>query len=113
MIEIDKGYNITMTRGDTFARTLSLKRNGETYTPNEGDVITFTLAKCYKGSRGYEALIQKTIDPTTLLLLIDAEDTAGLEYGRYFYDLQIVYATTGYTETFANKKVLTLTEEVG
>lgn len=113
MITIDNNYNITMTRGDTFAKTLTLKKSGEVYTPNAGDVITFTMAKSYKGSSDYEPIIQKTINPETLLWLIEAEDTEELDYGKYYYDLQIVYAETGYTETFAGKKTIRLTEEVG
>lgn len=113
MIEIDSSYNITMTRGDTFYKTLTLTRDGQTYTPDADDVITFTMAKTYKGAEGYEALVTKTIDPTTLLWLIEADDTAELDYGKYYYDLQIVYAQTGYTETFAEKKTIKLTEEVG
>lgn len=111
MINIDSKYNITMTRGDTFARTLILKKNGQTYTPESGDVIRFAMAKVYKGKTGYELLIEKTIDNSTLLWKLDPEDTADLEYGKYVYDLQMTYAD-GTVETFADKKQFILTEEV-
>ena len=111
MINIDSDFNITMTRGDTFARTITLKKNGNTYTPESGDVIRFAMAKVYKGKTGYELILNKVIDNTTLLWTIEAEDTADLSYGRYVYDLQITY-TDGTVETFANKKTITLTEEV-
>lgn len=113
MIEIDSSYNITMTRGDTFVKTISLTKNGSAYTPDTGDKILFTMSKVYKGKDGYEALVQKEIDPETLLWVIDADDTEDLDYGKYYYDLQITYASTGYVETFANKKTIKLTEEVG
>lgn len=112
MIVIDKDYNITMTRGDTFIRTLKLTKNGEDYTPNEYDVIRFAMSNVYKGKTGYELLIEKIIDNNTLEWIIDASDTADLPYGKYYYDLQITYGQTGYVETFADKKTLRLTEEV-
>ena len=112
MIRIDDNYNIVMTRGDTFAKTLTLKKNGETYTPVSGDVIRFAMSKVYKGKPGYELLLNKIIDNSTLLWVIEAEDTADLDYGRYVYDLEITYGSTGYVETFADKKTITLTEEV-
>ena len=111
MITIDSNKNIVMTRGDTFARTLILKKNGQTYTPESGDVIRFAMAKTYKGKTGYELLIEKTIDNSTLLWKLDPEDTAELDYGKYVYDLQMTYAD-GTVETFADKKQFILTEEV-
>lgn len=112
MIYIDDNFNITMTRGDTFVKTISFTRNGEPYTPRTGDVIRFAMSKVYKGKTGYELLLNKIIDNGTLLWIIDAEDTADLPYGKYVYDLQITHGDTGYVETFAAKKTLTLTEEV-
>ena len=111
MISIDSNLNITMTRGDTFARTLTLIKNGETYTPQAGDVIRFAMANVYKDKAGYDLILNKVIDNSTLLWTIDAEDTANLAYGKYVYDLQITYAD-GSVETFADRKTITLTQEV-
>lgn len=111
MISVDANYNITMTRGDTFARTLTLTKNGQTYTPQNGDVIRFAMAKAYKSNAGHKLLLNKVIPNDTLLWTINAEDTEDLGYGLYVYDLQITYAD-GTVETFANKKTITLTEEV-
>ena len=95
MVYIDDNFNITMTRGDTFVKTISLTQNGEPYTPRTGDVIRFAMSKVYKGKNGYELLLNKVIDNDTLLWVIDAEDTADLPYGKYVYDLQITYGDTG------------------
>ena len=70
------------------------------------------MSKTYKDKKGYRLLVEKLIDNETLLWVIDANDTKDLSYGKYVYDLQITYGDTGYVETFANKKRLTLTEEV-
>lgn len=112
MIYIDNNFNIKMTRGDTFVRTIVLEKDGENYTPNSNDIIRFAMSKVYKGKSGYELLIEKIIDNNTLEWIIESEDTAELPYGRYLYDLQITYGDTGYVETFADKKTITLTEEV-
>ena len=112
MIYIDNNFNIKMTRGDTFVRTIVLEKDGENYTPNNNDIIRFAMSKVYKGKSGYELLIEKIIDNNTLEWIIESEDTAELPYGRYLYDLQITYGDTGYVETFADKKTITLTEEV-
>ena len=112
MICIDNEFEIKMTRGDTFVRTISLVKDGEPYTPQEGDVIRFAMAKVYKGRPGYDLLLEKVIDNNTLKWIIDASDTADLDYGKYVYDLQITYGSTGYVETFAAKKNLWLMEEV-
>ena len=111
MIQIDNNYNITMTRGDTFARTLVLTKGDEPYVPQEGDVIRFAMAQVYKDKPGYELLLEKVIPNDTLLWKIEPSETSSLAYGNYKYDLQITYAD-GTVETFANKKKLTLTEEV-
>lgn len=111
MISIDSAFRITMTRGDTFQRTLVLKKNNQTYVPQEGDVIRFAMSRKFEGQNGYELLLQKTIPTDTLLWTIEASETKSLPYGTYNYDLQITYAD-GSVETFADKKTIKLTEEV-
>lgn len=111
MIQIDNNFNITMTRGDTFARTLVLTKSDKPYVPQEGDVIRFAMAQVYKDKPGYELLLEKVIPNDTLLWKIEPSDTSTLAYGYYKYDLQITYAD-GTVETFADKKKFTLTEEV-
>lgn len=111
MISIDPAFRITMTRGDTFQRTLVLTKNGETYTPQEGDVIRFAMSKKFESQNGYELILEKEIPTDTLLWTITASETKSLDYGTYNYDLQITYAD-GTVETFADKKTIKLTEEV-
>lgn len=112
MIDIDKDFNIRMTRGDTFYRTLILTKNGQRYTPDPSDIIRFAMSRVYKGKSGYELILEKVIPNDSLAWIIEASDTADLPYGKYVYDLQITYGATGYVETFADRKTLTLTEEV-
>lgn len=61
------GTTITLTKGDTFKRTLSLKEKstGETYTPVEGDTIRFAAKKKYKDN---ECVILKDI-PISIIII--------------------------------------------
>ena len=111
MIIIDKDFNIKMTKGDTFLKSIILKKGDQAYNPDPEDRIRFALSNVYKGEKGYNLLIEKIIPNDSLQWRIDPEDTNDLKYGSYVYDLQITYAD-GKVETFADKKRFVLTEEV-
>lgn len=104
------GTTITLTKGDTFKRTLTLKNKatGETYIPVEGDSIRFAAKKKYTDT---ECLIYREIPINTMLLHLEPEDTKNLATGNYVYDIQLTYAN-GDIDTFIDKARLTLTEEV-
>ena len=74
--------NIFITRGDSAEFTLSITG----YTPASGDVLTFTVKK---NCNDAQALIQKTIDTSDMKIAITHDDTAGLEFGDYWYDVQL------------------------
>lgn len=104
-----KGTTITLTRGDSFAADIEIfQPNGEPYTPTEGDSVRFAMKKSVKED---EVLILKDIPIDTMRLVLNPEDTKGLEFGNYVYDLQLT-KSTGEVDTFVTKSVLTLTEEV-
>ena len=85
MLKID-GNKVTLTRGDSCAFDVEIKTDsGETYTPVEGDVITFTMKKDSKTS---EVLIQKT--GTTIVF--NPADTNKFRYGNYLYDVTLTTA---------------------
>lgn len=102
--------HIKMTRGDTaiFKVSIDYLNTGEPYTPEEGDSIHFTLKK-YLSDR--TALFSKNISIEDMLLEIDSEDTLGLSFGRYYYDIQLTKAN-GRIDTFISD-ILELTKEVG
>lgn len=74
--------NIYITRGDSAVLNLSI----EGYTPAAGDTLTFSVKK---NCNDAQALITKDIDTTEMTITIDHEDTANLEFGDYFYDVQL------------------------
>ena len=103
------GTKITLTRGDSFAADIGIYQpNGDPYIPTEGDSVRFAMKKNVKDT---EVLIFKDIPIDTLRLVIDSEDTKGLEFGTYVYDIQLT-KSTGEVDTFITKSNFILTEEV-
>jgi hypothetical protein len=81
MYKVENG-NIYITRGDTAAFTLNI----DGYTAAEGDTLTFSVKK---NCNDAQALITKDIDPTDKTFTVEHEDTATLDFGDYFYDVQL------------------------
>ena len=87
MFKIEDDNRVVLTRGDSCAFDVEIKTDsGETYTPVEGDVITFTLKKDSKSS---DALIIKY--GTTIVF--NPQDTNRFKYGNYLYD--VILTTAG------------------
>ena len=75
MLNIDGNNNITLTRGDTLTLTVELMKDGETYTPEAGDVIRFALSKGFLGEPGYEFKLDKVIPNDTLTFTLTSAET--------------------------------------
>lgn len=109
------GYDIQLTRGDTFIATLELEKNGETYTPTNEDSIRFALKhnKLKQDRSDYtddEPLLLISIPNDTMTLTINADDTKPFAFGEYAYDIELT--TNGvFVDTFING-TFTLTPEV-
>ena len=90
MYVIDDKNNITMIRGDTveldiIVNEIDAQGNITEYTPQEGDVLTFTVKKTTKTA---DVLIQKN----GVHIVILPEDTQNLDYKTYKYDVQLTMA---------------------
>ena len=110
------GTTIKMTRGDTLNLKVNILKDGEPYTPEEGDTIRFAMKhnKIKSDNSGYtdeEPLILKEIPTDTMTLVLDPEDTKGLAFDTYVYDIEITFSD-GAVDTFISKATLKLTEEV-
>lgn len=104
------GNTISLTRGDTLSLLLDVRNSsGTEYEPAEGDMIVFTMKKSCSDAT---ALITKEIDTDDLTLVLDPEDTEGLAFGKYVYDIQITLAN-GDVDTIIPNGTFKLTEEVG
>ena len=107
MYRID-GTKISLTRGDSFFCTLTLTKNGQPYTPAQGDSIRFAVKKNYNSPT---VLIEKLIPNDTLLLHLRPEDTKLLQIGKYVYDIELT-DEDGEVDTFIAEAVIELTPEV-
>lgn len=100
---------IYLTRGDTFKAHLTISNpDGTEYTPSEGDYIRFALKRDIEDE---ECLILKNIPNDTMILTIEPDETKGLEFGSYVYDIQIT-KENGDVDTFITASKLKLTAEV-
>lgn len=108
---------VTMTRGDSGSLTVTIFRNGEVYTPVEGEVVKFYLKHAALNSRGTdfsdaEPLVTKDVPIDTLVVQFDPEDTKHLGFGEYVYDVEITLVG-GVVDTFINNEQFILAPEVG
>lgn len=100
-----KGKRITLTRGDTFPCTVSiLNPDGTPYEMQGGDTVRFMLSE----QAGGPTILSKTLSGGAFQL--DPSDTYGLDFGTYFFDVQMTYAD-GTVDTFITEGQLTLTDE--
>ena len=102
-----KGTEITLTKGDSFYCQISLKKDGQAYTPQEGDVISFCMKEHYWDE---EAVIEKTVPNGTMVLYLSPEDTE-VPVNEYVYDLQMTFAN-GDIDTFVNHAKFKIVPEV-
>lgn len=107
MYEI-KGNNIRLTRGDSLYIQIALTKDGESYTPEEGDSIRFAMKKHYLDD---SALITKSVPLDTMTLHLEPSDTKDLDFGKYVYDLEITFAD-GDVDTFINEAEFIIAPEV-
>ena len=110
------GTDITMTRGDTLRVTIGLTKDGDPYTPVEGDVIRFAVKSpkmfCDKGEYvDEEPRILKEIPIETMTLTLEPEDTKTMEFGTYVYDMEITFVD-GTVDTFITESKFRLKPEV-
>ena len=109
-----KGTRISLIRGDTLIVEIKIKRNGEDYVVQQGDVVRFALkrSEMKKDNTAYiddEPLVTKIIPNETLVLRLDSEDTADLPFGRYHYDIQLTMED-GTVDTFISNTLDLLAE---
>lgn len=108
MVQVN-GTTITMTRGDTARISVFINdESGESYNPGVGDKIRFAMKKSYKDASPL-VLIDIPID--TMELVIEPENTKSLEFGTYYYDIELTTAD-GTVDTFIYKAKIKIDEEV-
>ena len=84
MLKIDRDNTIHLTRGDTARITLAIKQaDGTDYDYSE-DTVMFTVKANTMTS---DTLIEKPV--TDGVIFLRTEDTNGLSYQSYVYDVQL------------------------
>lgn len=95
MFTIDADSNaIKLTRGDTAKITVSFTEQGDPYDFSE-DTVTFAVKR---SAFDAEPVIEKEIDSTTGELVLQREDTIGLEFGDYIYTVTIEHTVEAESE---------------
>ena len=107
-----EGTTIRLTRGDSFSAQVSVKDpQGQAWAPSAGDTVRFKAVRSYPARHGdQEAVIEKALG-ADLVLTLDPEDTEGLRFGEYRYDVQVTFAD-GRVDTVIDRASLRITEEV-
>lgn len=104
------GNNITLTRGDSLFIQLDLTKDGQPFTPQEGDSVRFAVKQRYKDP-DTDVIINKQIPIDTLLLELLPSDTKTMTMGKdYVYDIEYT-DSDGRVDTFI-KGILHIDEEV-
>lgn len=87
MLYLEYGNTIKLTRGDTARITASIMNEATeaVYAMGENDTLTLTVKKSTKDT---EPLFQKVLVGLNTFH-IEPSDTAGLDFGKYKYDVQL------------------------
>ena len=98
--------DFSMTRGDTESLRITVYRDGEEYALQDGDKLVFTLKQSVFSKN---ILLQKNFIDNEIK--IEHEDTKDLNYGTYYYDVQLTFAN-GDVQTVIKPSKFILTDEV-
>lgn len=89
MLIVNSDNSIELTRGDTARLAVTLtQEDGTEYTIQPGDSLTLSLKKSVKDAI---VVLQKVITGETTFC-IQPKDTAGLDFAKYKYDVQLTTA---------------------
>ena len=109
MVRFLDDFGIEATKGDTIIMPFVVVDNDKAiYQVQADDVINFGMKKNYSDA---ECIIEKTIDNSTLTLVLEHNDTKGLDIGAYYYDIQITKALNNEVHTFISG-IINITNEV-
>ena len=94
MVKIDENMGITLTRGDSASFALTIEDSeGQTYDFSN-DVVRLGIKRSPFDAT---CLIEKEIDEDGNFVFVPA-DTASLEFGDYYYDVEVQHTIEAETE---------------
>lgn len=110
MVRVDCDNTIHMTRGNSAYFEIGAFLPDKTqYTPSSTDKVVFTAKAGYEDKH---AIIRKEIPVDTMLLELETEDTAYLDFGVYVYDIYL-QTLDGSKDTFIREAKLVIERNVG
>lgn len=108
MLIVNGDNSIELTRGDTARLTVPITDDeGQTYTMQATDTLTMTVKSSVNDS---EPSFQKIVTGDNTIH-IEPADTAGLNFGKYIYDIELCTAD-GDVYTIIEKTTFKIREEV-
>lgn len=106
------GTNISMIRGDSESITIFLKDSfGNSLPFEDGDTLFFTVKDNINTDKITLQKIITTFQDDTAVIGINPEDTKGLRFKEYVYDIQLNRAG-GYVKTIIPPSKFTIKGEV-
>lgn len=88
MLKVQKNGEIMLTRGDTARLNVNINNDSQPYEISADDELKMTVKR---NVRDEDIGFQKVVKGGTLIH-IKPEDTAGLGFGKYVYDIQLTTA---------------------
>ena len=99
------GINISMVRGDSESLTVTCS------TPfSAGDTVYLTVREDAESDIAMQKIVTEFPDGKAVFI-IEPDDTEGLDFGNYVYDIQVTWAG-GVVKTLVGPARWRLTEEV-
>lgn len=95
MLTIYENNKIRLTRGDTMRLSINLTNSeGDPIVLSDTDSIIFRLKK---NAKNESLLIEKQGSPVEMLIELDEADTVDIPFGKYKYEIEVVYEGDHYT----------------
>ena len=99
--------DISLTRGDSAVLLLKIQKDSEAeYKLQAGDSVLFTVKKSVYDT---DVIIQKKL--TDGAIRLNPDDTKDLEYGTYYYDVELTQSD-GFVTTVISPQKLIIEPEV-
>ena len=84
----EKTCAVTMTRGDSESLTVRKQIDGAAAEFETGDIITMTVRDGADGEIIFQKVVTEFDEEGAAVIPIETEDTEGVEFGKYAYDVQ-------------------------
>lgn len=105
-----KGKTISLTRGDSAYLDLHIyNKDGSVYEMQIGDALWFAVKKDANDST--YAIAPKAVG-NDMVLTINPSDTSSLDFGTYYYDVQLKNSMSGYVNTIIPISKFIINEEI-